>query len=368
MEQGKRSRGRPRTRRKDYGLRQDAKGTWHCDFYIAGTRIQRSTFTHDRAQAEEWCATTADRAWRETKLGEAPTLTWAEAVVLWLKSKQSDGMKGLANEVDKARLFGPDLDAFALHTLTTKQIDDLLDRHGSLREWTNATRNRHRSFVVGVLNWCAKKGYKTPTIAPERRKEPSKRIRYLTREEVPRLLAELPLHLYRMVAFSLQTGLRQANVTGLQWSEVDLDRRVLWVWADTAKGKKNISIPLSDEAVATLLAAKSCPQHGHPRYVFTYFGNTVEQPANSGWFKALARAGIENFRWHDLRHTWASWHVMGLMSADGTSTPLPVLQQLGGWADIKMVMKYAHLAPNYTAAFVGNSGIGPQVIRATKAA
>jgi len=54
------------------------------------------------------------------------------------------------------------------------------------------------------------------------------------------------------------------------------------------------------------------------------------------------RAGIDDFRWHDLRHTWASWHVQA-------GTPLHVLQELGGWETPAMVRRYAHLAPEHLA-------------------
>jgi hypothetical protein len=63
---------------------------------------------------------------------------------------------------------------------------------------------------------------------------------------------------------------------------------------------------------------------------------------------ALTRAGITNFRWHDLRHTWASWHVQN-------GTPLHVLQELGGWSDYKMVQRYAHLAQEHLVRYVENS-------------
>ncbi|TBR13105.1 tyrosine-type recombinase/integrase [Rugosibacter aromaticivorans] len=63
---------------------------------------------------------------------------------------------------------------------------------------------------------------------------------------------------------------------------------------------------------------------------------------------ALQRAGIEGFTWHGLRHTWAAWHAM-------SGTPLDVLQKLGGWADHKMVLQYAHLAPEYLASFANNA-------------
>ena len=66
----------------------------------------------------------------------------------------------------------------------------------------------------------------------------------------------------------------------------------------------------------------------HIKFVFTYKGKPIGQCNTKAWQKALKRARIENFRWHDLRHTWASWHVQ-----HGTS--LQELQQLGGWASLE---------------------------------
>ena len=67
-------------------------------------------------------------------------------------------------------------------------------------------------------------------------KEPVRRIRFLRREEADRLIVALPEHLAAMARFSLATGLRAANVTGLQWTAVDLVRRVAWIHPDQAKG------------------------------------------------------------------------------------------------------------------------------------
>lgn len=71
--------------------------------------------------------------------------------------------------------------------------------------------------------------------------------------------------------------------------------------------------------------------------------------ANTKAFRAaLQHAGIASFRWHDLRrHTWASWHVQN-------GTPLPVMQQLGGWKTLEMVMRYAHLGASHLAEFADN--------------
>lgn len=71
----------------------------------------------------------------------------------------------------------------------------------------------------------------------------------------------------------------------------------------------------------------------------------------TAWGSAVQRAGVAPVRWHDLRHTWASWHVQA-------GTPLAVLKELGGWASIEQVQVYAHLARAHYAAFAGNAERG----------
>jgi integrase len=97
-------------------------------------------------------------------------------------------------------------------------------------------------------------------------------------------------------------------------------------------------VPLNGEAVAILQKQIGL----HRDVVFTFKGKPVVQVSTAAWYKALRLAGIENFRRHDLRHTWASWHVQ-------SGTPLNVLQELGGWASYSMVQRYAHLAADHLA-------------------
>jgi integrase len=113
------------------------------------------------------------------------------------------------------------------------------------------------------------------------------------------------------------------------------------VHPDQAKARKAIAVPLSNAAVMVIRG-----QVGkHPAYVFSYRGNPIVNPNNSAWEKALKRAGIENFRWHDLRHTWASWHVQA-------GTPRHVLQELGGWESVEMVRRYARMFSEHLADYV----------------
>ena len=174
-------------------------------------------------------------------------------------------------------------------------------------------------------------------------KEPVRRIRFLTREEAQRLLDALPVPLADMAAFSLATGLRAANVTGLQWTQLDLVRRLAWVHADQAKALRAIPVPLNSEAV--LVIRKWLGKH--PTHVFSYRGKPITQVSTKAWYAALKTAGIEDFRWHDLRHTWASWHVQ-------SGTPLFALQEMGGWSSAEMVRRYARRCGTL-GAFCGTS-------------
>jgi integrase len=165
-------------------------------------------------------------------------------------------------------------------------------------------------------------------------RESKRRVRWLAPEQVGTLLSELPLHQREVVIFALATGLRQSNIVGLTWEQVDLARGTAWIYADKAKGREDIHVSLNQVALDVLRR-----QLGkHPERVFTFRGKPLGWANTRAWRRALVRAGIQNFRWHDLRHTWASWHVQN-------GTPLYDLQEMGAWKSDSMVRRYAHLAP-----------------------
>jgi len=128
----------------------------------------------------------------------------------------------------------------------------------------------------------------------------------------------------KLARFALATGLRQANVLGLEWTQVDLVRRVAWIHPDQAKARRAIGVPLNEDAVGVILRQRG----KHLRRVFVdAAGKPMDRwpsEARKAWEAVCAQLGHEDFRWHDLRHTWASWHVQ-------RGTPLYVLKELGGW-------------------------------------
>jgi integrase len=316
------------------------RGTvWWVDFVApSGERVRRSTGTEQKAQAQEYYDRLRADLWRVSKFGEQAERTWNEAVARWLTEQSHKA----TIETDKIHLrwLHPHLNGKALTAITRARIDRIteLKKAEGVR---NATVNRVLEVLRAILVKCVNE-WEWLDRAPQVRMlhEAERPPRFLTRDEAQRLLTELPPHLADMAAFSLATGLRRANVTGLPWAQIDVERRTAYIRADQAKGRRAIPVPLNADAIAIILK-----QVGkHPELVFSYRGHPIRQVNTKAWAKALARAGIENFRWHDLRHTWASW-----LAQDGV--PQLVLQELGGWRSSEMVRRYAHLSAEHLAPF-----------------
>ena len=124
---------------------------------------------------------------------------------------------------------------------------------------------------------------------------------------------------------------------------MDLTRKVAWIHADEAKGSRSIPVALNPDAVEILGTQEGI----HNEYVFTYKEKPVKEANTRAWREALKRAGIHDFRFHDLRHTWASWYVQN-------GTPLHVLQEMGAWESPEMVRRYAHLSAEHLAPYSSN--------------
>lgn len=329
---------------------------WWYRFQSNGRQIRKSAGTRKRQEAELAEAKRRGELWEQARLGVKPTKLWDEATATYLskmpesrnKRQTEDALRWLNQFLGGKSLGSIDQDlltrlqvekaaAVAQHAAETKAAG-----HKPITERASpATINRVLGIVMAILNHAARLGWVAHVPKITHIPNPNKRIRYITREQAEALLRVLPAHLKAMVIFALETGLRKSNVTGLRWTQVDVTRKLAWVHADEAKAGKGIAVPLSELAVKTLEQQQGI----HSEFVFTYRGRPVAQTSTTAWRKALTRAGISNFRWHDLRHTWASWHRQG-------GTPQHVLKELGGWADDRMVSRYAHLGAEHLADYV----------------
>jgi integrase len=277
------------------------------------------------------------RYWEEQRLGVKPERSWQEAAVRWLK--ETSHKRSHDKDIAKLRWLDRHLGRLLLSQVTR----DVVEKIGECKakESSEANANRYLALIRSILR-RAKDDWEWVDHIPKVRlyREPRMRVRFLSPEEARRLLAELPEHLRDMAQFALSTGLRQHNVSFLRWDQVDMARRVAWIHPDEAKAGRAIGVPLNEDALEVL--RRRLGRHGD--YVFTYGRrrrHPVKRCSTEGWKRALERAGIERtFRWHDLRHTWASWHVQN-------GTPLRELMELGGWASYEMVLRYAHLATDH---------------------
>lgn len=320
--------------------RNDSRFYWVTDIKIGNVfKKAHSTKTESEFQAQEYLAKVRNQMFEQSRLGIKPSRSWQEAVERFLLETQHKAsqvsdiyhLKWLDAHLRNAQL--GDINRAMLDKITLARRADKVK---------NSTINRMLEVVNAILrkavnewDWLDKapKVFMLP--------KTKSRIRWLTQEEAERLITACPPHLAAMVAFSLETGLRKRNVLDLEWSQVDLLRKMAWIHADQAKSRKAIAVPLTDIAIRVIQA-----QVGkHLTKIFTYRGKPVADSNNSAFDTAKEKACIKNFRWHDLRHTWASWHMQA-------GTPLHVLKELGGWADIKMVMIYAHLSVEHLTSYV----------------
>lgn len=327
--------------------KQPTSDFWFVDINIDGKRVRRSTGTKDKRQAQEYYDRLKADLWRQEAFGDTPSKTWDEAVKKYLVEKADK--KSIEHDKSMLRWATPFLKGKLLTEINQQMVDDLIEERRKGRSTrtvegvSNATINRHMEAIQRVLN-CAVVWRWISTVPHIRHlKESSGRLRWLTRAEADILLGELPTNLKQMARFTLATGLRENNVLELTWQQIDLERRTMWIHADQAKNARAMAVPLNDQAMTVLEEQADI----HDTIVFPYAGKQVKKASSAAWYRALKRAGLEDITWHGLRHTWASWHVQ-------SGTPLEVLQKLGGWSSLQIVMRYAHLSPGLLAQYADN--------------
>lgn len=305
--------------------------TWYAYVTHGGRRVRRSAGTTDKKEAQRFHDELKASLWSEVQQ-QPKGRTWVDAVAVWMSL-------ATRSKNDRYTIRSLGLEGYELTEIDDALLAEILSRYKSA-----GRRNRVRTYIHSILQLAVDRRWIDRIPLMHRSKETPHRVRWLTGDEWERLKAELPPHLVAMASFAVATGLRAGNITGLEWGQIDLSRRVAWVHPDQAKAKQAIGVPLSDAAMDVLLKERG----KHKRWVFTYDGNRMCNARTEAWKRAIIRAGLPGLRFHDLRHTWASWHVM-------SGTPLAVLQKLGGWSSLSMVMRYAHLAPEHLAGYAANA-------------
>jgi integrase len=215
---------------------------------------------------------------------------------------------------------------------------------------TGATRRRYLTTLRAFLAWCVDQHWiaANPAAGAARKGvdvEPPGRVRYLTDNERARLLeaagAEKDRRLAALVRLALLTGMREGELTGLTWDSLDLERGLASLAAAKAGAR---SVALSGPAVAILRDLRARRVLGWP-LVFAAPPHGKALFPRSAWNRAVRAAELVDFRFHDLRHSFASY----LLSAGAS---LPELAAALGHRTLAMVARYAHLEKAHAAALV----------------
>lgn len=350
---------------------------WYADFTAPdGKRIKQSLGTEDKRQAQELHDRLKSEQWRIERLGDFPDVTFDDACLRWLEEKAHkkslDADKGrigfwlihfqgvLLKSISEAKIYA------AVSKMTNrKHRDNWESKASSLRKRGDvvepfvevpvsiSTKAKHLALMKAIMR-AAERDWKWIERGPVIKvpQERGKRVRWLEPHEAIRLINECSEPLKSIVVFALATGLRRSNIVDLQWQDVDLQRKVAWIHPEESKSGQAIGVALNDTACRLLRDQVG----NHKKWVFVHQKSSTKSDGtkaaevrkmrvdgNTAWRLALKRAGIDNFRFHDLRHTWASWLVQA-------GVPLTVLQEMGGWESIEMVQRYAHLAPRHLSA------------------
>ena len=189
-----------------------------------------------------------------------------------------------------------------------------------------------RAVNYANLEWGA--ALENPVCGLKQR-EPEGRVRWLTKPQATALLVAAgrlgprAAHLPAVITLALNTGMRKGELLGLEWARVDFDHALIYLDGADCKSGKRRAIPIN---AAAKVALESRAALGCGPLVFGV------QDVKRSFAHACQLAGIVNFRFHDLRHTFASWLVQA-------GVPLTEVRDLLGHASIEMTERYAHLAP-----------------------
>ena len=335
--------------------KQPGSDVWWARFTVNGERVRVPTGEYVEKEAQK----VHDRL--KADQHDQPKLkgrTWGSAVLKWTEEQvRSD------SDIQSLIKFSRYYKDRTLSSVTADSID------AALKKFIKAegTYNRYIARISAVLNLSK------VNIKFTKKRDKNAKVRdWITQEQWAKLYLELPAHQRVMASFGMYTGLRQANVLGLRWDHVDLERRMAWIDGHEMKGIKPppLGIPLGEEAINVLTAVQGVDDE----FVFTYRGRQIKE-IKTAFHAACIRAGVgrmaddigpveagmvrptkglvryQGLTWHGLRHSWATWHAQ-------SGTPMEVLKELGGWTDMRMLQKhYAHHVPGIKAKYADNIGI-----------
>lgn len=343
--------------------KKDGSKSYHAEIRLRGHPIERDNF-RTRSLAKKWIQDTesAIRDGRHVKTTEAKRHTLGGLIDRFIAQWLPKFPKGLAKQTALLTWWKNRLGHLVLADVSSNVIAEARDalllettNRGNLR--SPSTVNRYlaalsKAFTVAVKEW----GWidDSPMRKVSKPREGAARDRYLSIYEKDRLLAACKEstnpYLYALVSLSILTAMRFGELINLNWEDIDFDLRTITLH-ETKNGDKRI-LPLTDAAE---LIFKECPTYVKNATGLIFRSHRQNNlsgvvSVRGSFEKALAIAGIKKFRWHDLRHTAASYLAMNgatqgeLMAVLGHRSP-------------HMTRRYAHYSQKHLAELLERANL-----------
>lgn len=326
---------------------------WYASYSDAsGQRVRRSTETTDRREAQALEAKWRLEAREQRLWGTQPSRTFDELMLAYFKTTQ-DQRSNWSRDLYYLKRLTVTFTGRDLNNFKRCDVRGYIQRRKA-EGLSNATINREVGLLSSAINYARKEwDWEIPNPAERMRlSEGDGRKRYATVAEIATLIRAAEKHkrapyLADLIRVAVNTACRRGELLGLRWSQVDLDAGTLKLEGkDTKNGRARI-VPLNDQARAALrnrleYRSRHCP--GSP-WAFSSKAGGRNLTIQSSWEAVRSEAGLDDFHFHDLRHTCGSWLVQsGVALAD--------VKEVLGHSTIRMTERYAHNAPENSRAAV----------------
>lgn len=272
---------------------------------------------------------------------EVPRVEFEKAADRYLEYSRTN-KRAPSRDITSINHFLPEFEGKYLSEITPWLIEKYKKKRKE--EVKGATVNRELACLKNMFTKAIEWGWaaSNPVKAVKLFKENNQRLRYLTRQEADLLIECCAPHLKPIVITALNTGMRRGEILSLIWDHVDFENGIIMV-VNTKNGERR-DIPMNKWLTETL---KDVKRQSSSNYMFCNEKGERFGVVRTSFESAVKRAGITDFRFHDLRHTFVSWLVM-------SGVDLTTVKELLGHKSLDMTLRYAHLSPHHKREAVKN--------------
>ena len=317
-----------------------ANGKWYCLFMIKGERVHKlldgATDRESAKALEDVERYNLRQIQGGIKKREEKKYSINKAIDLYLNYSQLH-KKDYSHDLSKAKSIKMFFKTKNIDEILTKDIESYIKHLRIDKGFSNATINRYLAALKKMFNIAIANDmlHRNPCVNIKQLKENNEKIRYLTIEEEKRLFEVLPEHIRPIVVCALQTGMRRSNILNLRWEQIDFEYNFIEIEKQENKGHKIIRIPISEKLLTEF------NKIGIKHNGFVFINPETGKPYNTirkAWLSALKRANIQNFRFHDLRHTVATRLVE-------KNVDIRTVQEIMAHSSIATTQRYMHPTP-----------------------